>query len=136
MLKSSLCDYSDAYILAKGTISVNNTAAQGAAANNTNKKVIFENCAPFTNCISKINNTYVDNAKDTDIVMPMYNLIEYSDNYAKTTGSLWQYCKDIPARDANNIIEEFTGGNTTNSFNFKAKITGRTGNNGSTKIFK
>ena len=97
MLKSSLCDYSDAYILVKGTISVNNTAAQGAAANNNNKKVIFKYCAPFTNCISEINNTQIDNAKDIDIVMPMYNSIEYSDNYAKTTGSLWQYCKDIPA---------------------------------------
>ena len=72
MLKSSLCDYSDAYILVKGTISVNRIAAQGAAANNTNKKVIF-NCAPFTNCISEINNTQIDNAKDIDIVMPMYN---------------------------------------------------------------
>ena len=91
MLKSSLCDYSDAYILVKGTISVNNNAAPGAAANNTNKKVIFKNCAPFTNCISEINNTQIDNAKDIDIVMPMYNLIEYSDNCAKTTGSLWQY---------------------------------------------
>ena len=79
MLKSSLCDYSDAYILVKGTISVNNTAAEGAAANNTNKKVIFKNCAPFTNCIREINNTQIDNAKDIDIVMPMYNLIEYSD---------------------------------------------------------
>ena len=87
MLKSSLCVYSDAYILVKGTISVNNTVAAGAAANNTNKKVIFKNCAPFTNCISEINNTQIDNAKDIDIVMPMYNLIEYSDNYAKTTGS-------------------------------------------------
>ena len=86
MLKSSLCGYSDAYILVKGTITVNNTAAQGAAANNTNKKVIFKNCAPFTNCTSEINNTQIDNAKDIDIVMPMYNLIEYSDNYAKTTG--------------------------------------------------
>ena len=57
MLKSSLCDYSDAYILVKGTITVNNTAAADAAANNTNKKVIFKNCAPFTNCISEINNT-------------------------------------------------------------------------------
>ena len=89
ILKSSLCDYSDAYILVKRTISVNNTVAQGAAANNTNKKVIFKNCAPFTNCIREINNTQIDNAKDIDIVMPMYNLIEYSDNYAKTTGSLW-----------------------------------------------
>ena len=78
MLKSSLCDYSDAYILVKGTITVNDTAAQGASANNTNKKVIFKNCAPFTDCISEI-----DNAKDIDIVMPMYNLIENSDNYAK-----------------------------------------------------
>ena len=129
MLKSSLCDYSDAYILVKGTISVNNTAAADAAVNNTNKKVIFKNCAPFTNCISEINNTQIDNAKDIDIVMAMYNVIEYSGNYAKTTGSLWQYCKDIPAQDNNNLIAEFTAGNTTNSFNFKAKITGQTGNN-------
>ena len=89
MLRSSLCNYSDAYILVKGNISVNNTAADGAAANNTNKKVIFKNCAPFTNCISKINNTQIDNAEYIDIVMPMYNLIEYSDNYSKTSGSLW-----------------------------------------------
>ena len=88
MLKSSLCDYIDAYILVKGTISVNNTAAAGAAVNNDDIKVIFKNCAPFTNCINEINNIQVDNAKDIDIVMPMYNLIEYSDNYAKTTGSL------------------------------------------------
>ena len=135
MLKSSLCDYSDAYILVKGTVSVNDTAAQGAAVNNTNKKVIFKNCAPFTNCISEINNTQIDKAKDIDIVMPMYNLIEYSDNYSKTTGSLWQYCKDIPARNANDDIVIFTDGNTTDSFNFKAKITGRTGNDG-TKMLK
>ena len=89
MLKSSLCDYSDAYILVKGTISVNTTAAADANANNTNKKVIFKNCALFTNFISEINNTQIGNAKDIDIVMPMCNLIEYSDNYAKTTGSLW-----------------------------------------------
>ena len=134
MLKSSLCDYSDAYIFVKGTISVNNAAAAGAAVNNTNKKVIFKNCAPFTNCISEINNTQVDNAKDIDIVMSMYNLIEYSDNYAKTTGSLWQYYKDIPARNNNNEINEFTGGNTTDSFNFKAKITGQTGNGGTKDV--
>ena len=89
MLKSSLCDYSDTYILVKGTITVNSTAAAGAGANNGNKKVIFTNCAPFTICINEINNTQGDNAKDTDIVMPMYKLIEYSDNYSKTSGSLW-----------------------------------------------
>ena len=93
MLKSSLSDYSDTYILVKGNISVNNTAADGAAANNTNKKVIFKNCAPFTNCISKINNTQIDNTEYIDIVMPMYNLIEYSDNSSKTSASLWQFCK-------------------------------------------
>ena len=68
MLKSSLSGYSDAYILVKGTITINNTAAQGAGAN---KKVIFKNCAPFTSCISEINNTQIDNAKDIDIVMPI-----------------------------------------------------------------
>ena len=60
MLKSSLCDYSDAYILVKGTITVNNTADQGAGTNNFNKKVIFKNCALFINCISEINNTQID----------------------------------------------------------------------------
>ena len=135
MLKSSLCDYSDAYILVKGAITVNNTAAQGAAANNTNKKVIFKNCAPFTNCISEINNTQIDNAKDIDIVMPMYNLIEYSNNYAKITGSLWQYCKDIPARNnANNAIIIFSEDNITDSFKFKSKITGQTGNDGTKDV--
>ena len=93
MLMSILCYYSDAYILVKGHISVNNTAAEGAAANNTNKKVIFKNCAPFTNCISKINNTQIDNAEYIDIVMLMYNLIEYSNNHSKTSASFWQYCK-------------------------------------------
>ena len=134
MLKSSLCDYSDAYILLKGTITVNNTAAAGAAANNTNKKVIFKNCAPFTNCISEINNTQIDNAKDIDIVMLMYNLIEYSDNYARTTGSLGQYFKDIPARNANGDIAIFAENNTTDSFKFKAKITGQTGNDGTKDV--
>ena len=81
MLQSSLQDYSDAYILVKGNISVNNIAAAGANANNANKKVIFKNCAPFTNCISKINNTEIDNAEYVDTVMPMYNLIERNDDY-------------------------------------------------------
>ena len=84
MLRPSLCDYSDSYILVKGNITVNNTAA----ANNTNKKVIFKNCAPFNTRISKINNTQIDNAEYIDIVMPIYNLIEYSDNYSKTSGTM------------------------------------------------
>ena len=88
MLRSSLCDYSDAYILVKENISVINNASAGAAANNRNKKVIFKDCAPFTNCISNINNTQIDSAEYIDILMPMYDVIEYSDNYSKTYGSL------------------------------------------------
>ena len=94
MLKSSLSDYGDAYIRVRGAISVNNTAAADAAANNTNKKVIFKNCSPFTKCISEINNTNVDDAiidvdiVDVDIIIPINNLIAYSDNYSKTSGSL------------------------------------------------
>ena len=88
MLKSSLCDYSDAYILIKGNITVNNTVAADADANKINKKVTFTNCALFTDCISEIDNTQVDNVKCIDIVMPMYNLIEYSNIHSKTSGSL------------------------------------------------
>ena len=134
MLKSSLCDYSDAYIHVKGTITVNNTATADADANNTNKKVIFKNCTPFTNCISKINNTDLDNAKDIDIVMPMNNLIEYSNNYSKTFGSLWQYTKDIPAVNNINAIIDFTNNSLTDSFDFKVKMIGQTGDNGTKNV--
>ena len=72
MLRSSLCYYSNAYILLKGNISANNNAAEGVDANNFGKKVIFKNCAPFTNCISKINNTEIDNAEYIDVEMPIY----------------------------------------------------------------
>ena len=85
--------------------------------------VTFKNCAPFTRCISRINNADLDNAKNVDIVMPMYNLIGYSDNYSKTSGSLWQYYKNDPN---DNITE-------SESFKFEAKITGKTPDDGSTK---
>ena len=88
MLRPNLCDYSDAYILVKQTIAVNNTGT-AAAPNNRNKKLIFKNCTPFVKCISEINNIQIDNAKDIYIVLLMYNSIEYSDNYSKTSGSLW-----------------------------------------------
>ena len=85
MLTSSLCDYSDAYILVKGKITITGAGADAAArqADKRDKGVGFKNFAPFTNYISEINNAQVDKAKDIDIVMPMYNLIEYSNNYAK-----------------------------------------------------
>ena len=107
--KSSLCDYRDAYILVKGTITVNGMSTGGVTANNTNKKEIFQNYAPFTNCISKIDKTKIDCAKDIDIVMQMYNLIEYSDNYPKRYGILRQHFKDIPAVNNNGNIISFNG---------------------------
>ena len=119
MLKAGLCNYSDADILVIETIIVNNTSAAPADANNANKKVIFENYAPFVNCISEINNTHVDNAKDIDIVLPMYNLIKYRNNYSKTSGSLLQYCKDILAVCNHGDVVEFNETNSTDSFNFK-----------------
>ena len=90
MLRSNLCDFSDAYIFVKGNITItgdgyNNNETQ---EDEINKGATFRNWAPFVKCISRINNTEIDNAKDIDIVMPMYNLIEYSDNYSKTSGSL------------------------------------------------
>ena len=106
MLRSDLCDFNDAYIVVKGNIILNkkaftaddieelNVAAANATATNTvnndafgEKKLVFKNNAPFINCISKINGLKIDNAEDLDVVMPMYNLLEYSKNYKKTTGS-------------------------------------------------
>ena len=92
MLKLSLFDYSDACLHVKGAIRVQNTAA--VAGNNIGKEVIFKSCAPFTGCINKINNRKVNNAKDIDVILPMYNLLEYSDIYLKTSGNLWQYYRD------------------------------------------
>ena len=94
MLKLCLAGYSDAYIPASGTVTGVTTGT--TAKSNNRKNIIIENCAPFTNCISEINNTQIDNSKDIDIVMPMYNLIEYSNleniwKFAFTSGSLWQY---------------------------------------------
>ena len=118
MLRSSLCDYKDACILIKGTTTVNNTTAADANANNVGKKVIFKNCAPFINCKTDIFNTEIDNAKDIDITMLVYNLMKYSTNYSETSGSLWQYCKDMQAVDNNGDIIDFNENNVTDSFNF------------------
>ena len=91
MLKSDLCDYVDTCIFVKGTITITGAGHDAAARqlDERNKGVIFKNCATFNECISRINNTDIDNAQDVDIVMPMYDLNEYSDNYSKTSGSLW-----------------------------------------------
>ena len=118
MLRSNVCDYADSYILVKGTITITGAGDDKAArqAYERDKGVTFKNCAPFTKCISRINN-------DIDIVMPMYNLIEYSDNYSKTSGSLWQYYKD----DSNDNLTD------SQSFKSEVKITGKTPAAGNTK---
>ena len=128
MLRSILCYYSDAYIRFMRNISVKNTGTV-AAPTNRNKQVILNYFVPFNYCISKINNTEIDNTQYIDIVMPMYNLTEYSDNYSKATGSLWQYCKKIPAVNNEGKTAEFDGDTATDSFNFKAKTTGQADKN-------
>ena len=125
MLRSSLCDYSDAYILVSGTITIAGARNDDAARrlDERNEGVIFKNCAPFTDCISEINNNQIDHAKYTDVVMLMYNLTEYSNNYSKTSGNLWQYYRDDP--NDNTARSE--------SFKCKIKITGKTPDAGNTK---
>ena len=133
MLKLSLCDYSNAYILVSETITAENTRTE--VAPNNRKSTIFENCAPFTHCIGEINNTQIDNAKDIDIAIPKYNLIEYSDNYSKASGSLWQYYRDERFLDANGNITDFSADdNNSASFKFKTKMAVRIGNDGAKNV--
>ena len=103
VLRTSLCDYCNAYILVSGTISITGAGNDDATRrlDERNKGVIFKNCAPLTDCISEINNTQIDNAKYIDAVMTLHNLIEYSDNYLKTSGILWKNYRDDP----NDIIK-------------------------------
>ena len=114
MLRSDFCDYSNAYIIVKRDITVTNP-------NNAkiNKVVVFKNNTPFINCISKIKGIKIDNAEDLDVVMPMYNLLEYSKNYRKTVGSLWNYYRDQPSNPLWTNSE---------SFKYKTSITGNTYN--------
>ena len=92
MLRSDLCDFNEAYVVVKGDTTVD--APNNAKKEKKKKAGAFKNNAPFINCISKINGIKIDNAEDLDVVMPMYNLLEYSKNYRKTTGSLWNYYRD------------------------------------------
>ena len=133
MLKSSLCDYSDAYILSSGAIIVKNTGT--AATTNNRKNIIFKNCALFTDCLSEMKNKQIDNVKDIEIVMLMYNLIKYNDNYSKTSGRLWQYYRDEPFLNDSGAIAGFPADNNNSAqFKFKRKIVGRIGNNGTKDV--
>ena len=127
MLRSNLCDYSDAYILVEGTIIVTASGDNNNVNNIRNKRnrpLILKNNAPFVSCITTINGELIEDADDLDIVMPMYNSLEYSKNYRKTIGSLYNYYRDELGGNANN------NDNTVNSdtFRYKNKITGNTYN--------
>ena len=125
MVSSSLYDYSDAYILASGTVSITGTGADDHAKrlDERNKGVIFKNCAPFTDCVSEINNAQIVNTKDLDVMMPMYYLTKYINYYLTTSGSLWQYYWD----DLNDNIVNYE------LFKFKIYITGKTPSVGNEK---
>ena len=121
-IKSSLCDYSDAFILVTGNITV---------ATNNDTDVAFKNCAPFSTCTTKINDVFVDEANHIYIAMPMYNLIEYSDNYSDTSGSLWQFKRDeVPANNADLTIDN------SQSFKYKVALVRKTAshNNGKSSV--
>ena len=117
MLRSDLYDFSDAYIVVEGDIIV--TEPDNAKRN---KSVTFENNAPFINCISKINGAKIDNAEDLDVVIPMNNLLEYSKNYRKTTGSLWNYYRDELSNPlySNSESSRYKTNITGNTYNFVA----------------
>ena len=126
MLRSDLCNFSDAHIVVKADITVTK-AANRDFIDVRNRLLAFKNNAPFTNYMSRINNVLIDNAEDLDVVMPMYNLLEYSKNYRKTTGSLWNYYRDEPD---NTPATDYNADPITNSesFKYKSSITGKTSN--------
>ena len=130
MLMSDLCDYTDAYILVNGTI----TVAGNQPRDRQNRPLILKNNAPFVSCITRINNELIEDADDLDIVMPMYNLLEYIKNYRKTIGSLYNYYRDQLNDDAN--LNNFANNNavSSNSFQYKNKIIGNTYNVDSTIV--
>ena len=109
VLKSNLCDYNDAYILLRGNITI---------IGHQVTQVAFKNCAPFTKCVTKITGTTIDDAEDLDLVMPMYNLIEYNSNYSETAGSLWFYSKD----EATHFNIDIVNDNHFKSFMYMAKL--------------
>ena len=122
MLRSDLCDFSDAYIVVKGRIAVTGTSNKSRK----NTPLAFKNNKPFISCISKINNTLIDNTEDLDVVMSLYNLIEYSKHCRKTTGSLWNYYRDELTDDTNNNNIPNKNVINSKSFKYKTDVTGST----------
>ena len=126
MLRSDLCDYSEAYVWVKGDVTTTDPSPNIIF----NDYFAFKNNAPFISCVSKINNKLVENAENLDVVMPMYNLLEYSKNYQKTSGSLFNYYRDEPSHgyfggDAGNNEDEYINISTdddSKSFAYKTSL--------------
>ena len=125
MLRSDLCDYSDAYTVVKGIITV---SAEEKDRDEKNRQVNLKNNAPLISCISKINGTLIENAEHLDIVMPMYNLLEYSKNYSKTSASLWNYYRDELTDETNDDNGANKNVINSKSFKYMTSITGNTYN--------
>ena len=121
-LESILCDYSDANILVTGNITITGSSA--------NTKVAFKNCAPFVKYRTEINKTFVDNANFINMAMPMYNLVEYSDNYSDTSGSLWQFKRYEIEGDVDLTLDANHIPHNSSSFKYKSSFVGNTENNG------
>ena len=131
MLRSNLCDYSDAYILVKDTITVTAPGVNNNADNIRDKRsrpLILKNNAPFVSCITRINGKLIEDADDLDIVMSMYNLLEHCKNYRKTIGSLYNHYRDELRDDADNNNFDNIKVVNSNTFNYKNKIIGNTCN--------
>ena len=128
MLRSDLCDYSDAYINVKEDITVRATDGANNIRDKKNRPLAFKNNAPFISCISKINGVLIENAKALDILMPMYNLLKYSKNYSKTSVSLWNYYRDELTDETNDDNGPNKNVINSKSFIYKASITGSTYN--------
>ena len=112
VLKSNLCEFNDAYILVRGGTTINEHNAT---------QVVFKNCAPNTKCITKIDGTIIGDAGDSNLVIPLYNLIEHSSEYPETMGSLWFYSKDEATKSGADIANK-----KFKSFEYKAKLLGNT----------
>ena len=128
MLRSVLCHYSDAYIIVKGEISVISLPGNNNIRDKRNRPLAFKINAPFISCISKINGELIENAEDLDIVMLIYNLLEYSKNYRKTTGSLFNYYRDELTNEANDNNSPSKNVINSESFKYKTSILGSTYN--------
>ena len=113
VIKSNLCDYSDAYILVTGKIT--------ARGGNADTKAAFKNCTPFRRCITHINDEHVETAQNLDIILPMYSLLEYSDNYEDFSGSLWQFKRDEQNMTGAGNSVNVTADNSS-SFKYKSRI--------------